>query len=414
LILHLDADAFFASCEKARDPGLKNVPLVVGQERGIATAVSYEAKALGVFRGMRTLDIRKSYPQVKIVPSDYEYYSFLSCRFFGIVKRFVPILERYSIDECFADLSKLAQGCFLSSKEDVASSIKDALESELGLSFSVGVAPTKVLAKIASSLRKPSGLVFISLQDAKCYLKNLPLVKVWGFGARTAALLSELGIRDSLEFAEKSESFVRAHLNKTGVEIWRELNGVSVYKVEESTPKPLSMQRFRTFYPPVSCLSVLFAKISYHIECLCARLHRLELVCSRAIVVLRNDNFQYLSFEVRLPFATSHPSEILKRVRPGFENFLWGRGRQSIGERYRTCGVVLTNLGEKSLLQLSFLSDAQNLYKKQAFFDALDTLRSNFGEERVFLASSKGCGEIGKKVSTGFYKKNSLRVLASI
>ena len=106
-ILHIDGDAFFASCEQSRRPKLQGRPVVTGKERGIVASMSYEAKARGVTRGMRLSDIRKVCPDAVILPSDYETYSLLSKRFFAIVRRYTPDVEEYSIDECFADLTGL-------------------------------------------------------------------------------------------------------------------------------------------------------------------------------------------------------------------------------------------------------------------------------------------------------------------
>ena len=104
-IVHIDGDAFFASCEQANNPELKGKPVVTGKERGIAASMSYEAKARGVVRGMPIRDIFKVCPEVVLLPSDYEMYSLLSKRFYAIVWRFTPEVEEYSIDECFADLT---------------------------------------------------------------------------------------------------------------------------------------------------------------------------------------------------------------------------------------------------------------------------------------------------------------------
>src|SRR5687768_2000530 len=106
-ILHIDGDAFFASCEQSRDPKLKGKPVICGRERGIVASMSYEAKARGVTRAMRLADVQRICPDAIMLPSDYETYSLLSKRFFAIVRRYTPDVEEYSIDECFADLTGL-------------------------------------------------------------------------------------------------------------------------------------------------------------------------------------------------------------------------------------------------------------------------------------------------------------------
>src|SRR5215475_12993556 len=156
-ILHIDGDAFFASCEQSRRPKLQGRPVVTGKERGIAASGTYEAKARGVTRGMRIADIRKVCPEAVILPSDYETYSLLSKRFFAIVRRYTPDVEEYSIDECFADITGLRRPLRMSYLK-IAERIKRDLDAELGFTFSVGLAPNKVVAKIASKWQKPSGL----------------------------------------------------------------------------------------------------------------------------------------------------------------------------------------------------------------------------------------------------------------
>src|SRR3989454_11350529 len=163
-ILHIDGDAFFASCEQSRRPKLQGRPVVTGKERGIAASMSYEAKVRGVTRGMRLAEIRKRCPEAVILPSDYETYSLLSKRFFALVRRYTPDVEEYSVDECFCDLTGLRRPLRMS-YETMAARIKADLEHDLGLTFAVGLAPTKVVAKLASKWQKPAGLTVISGTD---------------------------------------------------------------------------------------------------------------------------------------------------------------------------------------------------------------------------------------------------------
>jgi nucleotidyltransferase/DNA polymerase involved in DNA repair len=134
-------------------------------------------KRAGVTRGMRIADIRKVCPEAVILPSDYETYSLLSKRFFAIVRRYTPDVEEYSIDECFADLTGLRRPLKMSYFQ-IAERIKRELDAELGFTFSVGLAPNKVVAKIASKWAKPSGLTAIPGQELHRYLAKLPVEKV--------------------------------------------------------------------------------------------------------------------------------------------------------------------------------------------------------------------------------------------
>jgi DNA polymerase IV len=160
---------------------LQGRPVVTGKERGIAASMSYEAKACGVTRGMRLAEIKKRCPEVVILPSDYETYSLLSKRFFAIVRRYTPEVEEYSIDECFADVTGLRRPLRMSYIQ-IAERIKQDLDTELGFTFSVGLAPNKVVAKIASKWQKHSGLTAISGRELHHYLAQLPVEHVWGIG----------------------------------------------------------------------------------------------------------------------------------------------------------------------------------------------------------------------------------------
>ena len=187
-ILHVDADAFFASCEQAIHPELRGRPVITGKERGIVAAASYEAKAKGVSRGVRLSDVKKICPDAVILPSDYETYSLFSVRLFEILRRFSPDVEEYSIDEAFMDLTGLRRS-FHGPYEMIADKIRTTIAQELGITASIGVSLSKVLAKIGSKHRKPNGLTMIPGREVHLYLEKLPVEKVWGIGPNTAAFL---------------------------------------------------------------------------------------------------------------------------------------------------------------------------------------------------------------------------------
>lgn len=187
--------------------------MITGKERGIVAAASYEAKAKGVQRGMSLYKVKKVCPDVVILPSDYETYSLFSVRMFEILRRFSPDVEEYSIDEAFVDLTGLRRS-FHGPYGMIAQNMQYAIERELGITVSIGVSLSKVLAKIGSKHNKPHGLTLISGRDIHLYLQNLPVEKVWGIGPNTAAFLRKFGITTALQFARKDEGFIRKHLSK--------------------------------------------------------------------------------------------------------------------------------------------------------------------------------------------------------
>jgi DNA polymerase IV len=381
-IVHIDGDAFFASCEQANNPELKGKPVVTGKERGIAASMSYEAKARGVVRGMPIRDIVKVCPEVVLLPSDYEMYSLLSTRFFAIVRRFTPEVEEYSIDECFADLTGLRRQ-YRTSYERIAARIKQTLDTELGFTFSVGLAPNKVLAKVGSKWQKPSGLTAIPGRDIHRFLEHLPVEKIWGIGPNTTAFLQKHGIRTALEYARTSEQWVRAHLIKPFIEIWQELHGQYVLKLD-TKPKDsyASIQKMKTFTPPSSNPAFLFAQLSKNIENACIRARRHTLAAKGAMVFVRTHDFRDHGLEVKFSRSTNFPTEIIDAVRPLFAQLL------RVGVRYRSTGVMLVGLEAVEHAQLDLFGESLKIERMERLFACVDAIKAKYGKHTLFLGSS--------------------------
>src|SRR5215472_13083696 len=276
-IVHIDGDAFFASCEQSRRPKLQGRPVVTGKERGIAASMSYEAKARGVTRGMCIAEIRKICPEAVILPSDYETYSLLSKRFFAIVRRYTPDVEEYSIDECFCDLTGLRRPLRMSYLK-IAERIKKELDAELGFTFSVGLAPNKVVAKIASKWQKPSGLTAIPGRELHQYLAQLPVGNVWGIGPQTTALLHKHGVQTALQFAQRPEAWVKKSFSKPFYQIWQELNGAYVFELVTAEHETYhTIQKVKTFTPPSRDHDFVFAQLAKNIENACVKMRKYKL-----------------------------------------------------------------------------------------------------------------------------------------
>ena len=217
-ILHVDCDAFFTSVEQALKPELRGQPVVTGKERGIVACASYEAKALGVQRPMRLFEARKICPQLVCLPSDYESYSLYSKRLFDILRRFTPAVEEYSIDEAFADLGGLRR-LYRTGYPEIARKMKAAVQKELGITVSVGLAASKILAKLASKEKKPDGFTTVRSSELHRFLPKIALERVCGFGPNTVALLQKKGIRNVFDYVSRPEAWARQVLGKIGLVI---------------------------------------------------------------------------------------------------------------------------------------------------------------------------------------------------
>lgn len=381
-ILHIDGDAFFASCEQSRNPKLEGRPVITGKERGIAASLSYEAKAKGIERGMGLFEIKKLCPEAVILPSDYETYSLLSKRFFEVVRRYTPEVEKYSIDECFADVTGLRRPRRMNYFQ-IASEIKRNLDNELGFTFSVGLAPNKVIAKIASKWKKPSGLTAIPGKHIHFYLEQLPVEKIWGIGHQTAAYLHKERITTALQFARKDENWVKKRLTKPFLEIWQELNGKYVLKLETQEKESYaSIQKMKTFTPPSNNKEFVFAQLSKNIENACIKSRKYKLAAKEVVFFLRTQDFNHLGVKIKLSHATACPNEIIKSLRKIFPKIY----QPSL--HYRATGIVLLNLKEDSAVQISLFENPLDIEKMEKIYHAVDGIREKYGKHTLYLGSS--------------------------
>jgi len=378
----MDADAFFASCEQSVNPQLKGKPVVTGKERGIVAAASYEAKARGVKRGMRIFEVKQICPDAVILPSDYETYSLFSVRMFETLRRFSPVVEEYSIDEAFVDLTGLRQ-VHHGSYASIAEKIRETIEKELSITVSIGLSLSKVLAKIGSKYRKPGGLVLIPGREIHLYLNNLPVKDVWGVGPNTSAYLGKLGINTALEFARKDEIFIQKHLHKPYIEIWHELNGRSINPViAESKNSYQSISKAKTFTPSSNNETFVYAQLSKNLESACIKARRHKLSAVRLIIFLRGQDFKNFAVEIKLSSPTSYPADIFTALREGFNHIY------QHDTLYRQTGVVLAGLVSEDRKQMTLFDDPVKIEKISKIYSAIDAMSEKFGKHVIHHASS--------------------------
>lgn len=374
VILCLDGDAFFASVTQAVHPELKGKPVVTGWDRGIATAVSYEARALGITRGMQCWKIKKEFPQVTIAVSDYRLYHLFSGKMFSVMRRYSPCVEVYSVDEGFCDLKGMRRPLHMS-YEQIAASIKKEVEGSLGITVSIGVSVTKSLAKLAVNMEKPSGLTIVEGRNIDALLKKNEVSKIWGIGGQSTALLTKLGIRTAYEFAKKPESFIKQYFSKPYQEIWRELNGDMVYAVNPNTKREYkSMTRSATVTPATNDKDILWARLLSHIEDVFFKARNYNYAVKRVFLYLKDQNFHHRGIEIKLAEATSYPMVIHRELKEGFEKIY----KKNV--LYRASGATIYDFGENNQKQASlFFGNANMEEKAKKLYPSLDKKRVDFG-----------------------------------
>lgn len=381
-IVHVDGDAFFTSCEQAMNPAWRGKPMVTGKERNIIACASYEAKALGIKRGLALHEAVKICPDLIVLPSDYETYSLLSKRMFNVMRRFTPLVEEHSIDEGFADLT----GCrrvHRCSYEEIAQRMKQEIQAELGFTVSIGLSLSKGLTKLCSKFRKPDGFTAVRGFHIHILLARTPLKEVWGFGPNTVALLEKQGVKTALDFARRPEAWVAKLLHKPGHDIWNELRGKSVNPVspDEKTDYA-TVSKCKTFTAPSSDREFVFAKLVRNIESACIKLRRHKLRARVLYVSLRRKDYAQAGIEADLNRATASTIELVPLLRGMFDRLY------QPGIEYRATMIVLGKVEADTGDQYELFTSPLRLDQLRDASRAIDEVGERYGKHKLALGSS--------------------------
>ncbi len=231
-IVHCDMDAFYASVEVLDDPGLAGKPVIVGggERRGVVAAASYEARRYGVHSAMPTATAKRLCPGGVFLPVRMSRYRDVSDGIFGIFRRFTPLVEPVSIDEAFLDVTASVR--LFGAPEAIARAIRAAVRKETGLTVSAGVAPSKLVAKIASDLRKPDGLTVVPRGKVGEFLAPLPVGRLWGVGTVTGEALRAMGVATIGELSRVPPKILEARFGESGFHLHLLANGIDDREVE--------------------------------------------------------------------------------------------------------------------------------------------------------------------------------------
>ncbi len=376
-ILHFDGDAFFTSVEQSLHPHYRGKPVVTGAERGIIACASYEAKKLGIKRGVALHDAQRICPSLIVLPSDYETYSLMSKRMFEIVRRWTPIVEEHSIDEGFADLTGMRRFHHCS-YEQMGRDIQSAICAEIGLTVSVGISLSKGLAKLCSKYRKPNGFTAVRGRHIHLFLQRHALKDVWGFGKNTVAFLEKFGLRTAYDFIMQPEKWVAKNMTKVQVEIWHELRGKSIYPVnpEEKTDYA-TVSKCKTFTSPSADPDFVWAKLVRNLESACIKLRRHRLKAKQLLIALRFRDYRQVGVEAELNRATAVPAEALPLLREMFDR-IFERGAE-----YRATMLSFGKISSDRCDQLDLFQDRVRIEKLEASARVIDRVAERFGKHKL-------------------------------
>ena len=380
-ILHVDLDAFFASVEQRDHPELVGKPVIVGGDpggRGVVSAASYEARAFGVHSAMSLREAVRRCPDGVFLPVNGRRYQLASREVMAILRRFTPQVEPISIDEAFLDVTGSTQ--LFGDGPSIARAIKTAIREEVGLPSSVGVASTKLVAKIASDLRKPDGLVVVEPGDEAAFLAPLPIGRLWGVGEKTARGLEDYGVRTIGDLAMLAPDVLVRRFGKHGGSLASRARGMDDDPVHPGDPAK-SVGHEHTFDVDTSDREVIERTLLAMSDGVAGRLRSAGVRASTVAVKIRDSSFRTITRQRTL----SEPTDMTD---PIFRAAVELARPEVRGIRVRLLGVTASNLGEREQLGLFPTDDP----RRRAAIEAADSIRRRWGSTAVTRGRLVGAG----------------------
>ena len=392
-IMHIDLDAFFVSVEQVLNPELQGKPVVVGgrpERRGVVAAASYEARAFGLHAGMPLVTASRLCPQAIFIAGSFPKYRDASRKFMAILADFSPFLEPVSLDEAYLDVTGFES--IHGSIHQMALTIKQRIKDELGLCASVGIASCKVVAKVASELSKPDGLLEVTRGEEPSFLAPLPVDKLPGIGKKTEQILRGLGIKTIDELSIMPLSVLKSHLGASGEVLHRFANGIDDRKVAPPTAAK-SISRETTFEKDTQDRQFLEATLRYLGERVGADLRQRSKQAKCVTLKLRYADFTTITRSHTLPQTTDTDQTI-------FDTGVKLLSRALLQEKQpvRLIGIGVSNLLEpgrqlamldSSARRLEQLNRVIDHIRKKYGFNAIQTGRTLLLKD-IFPESDQG------------------------
>lgn len=382
-IIHVDLDAFYPSVEELLDSSIAGLPILVGGDprgRGVVSSASYAARAFGVRSAMPMSTALRLCPDAVVIRGHYEAYGEYSRRVMSIISDYTPLWEQVSIDEAFLDVT----GCerLWGSPESIGHDIQRRIMEEVQLSASAGLAGNKLVAKVASGLRKPRGFVVVPHGEEATFLAPLPVETLWGVGQVTAQALRDMGIRTIGELAELPAALLEAKFGRQGAFLYRHARGIDRSTVKtERDPKSISHER--TFPRDTSDRSRIRRSLLGLSEMTAARLRKHGVRARVVILKLRYGDFRTVTRRITLDEPTDLAEVLYARV-----NELLTKELRK-GASVRLVGVGASGLTEGGY-QLSLFGEDDARLRRLS--EAVDHIRGRYGVDSIRRASLLGRG----------------------
>ncbi len=384
MILHVDMDAFYASIEQRDHPELRGQPVIVGggkTGRGVVSAASYEARQYGVHSAMPGRRAAQLCPHAVFVRGRLSHYAEVGRRVREIFGRFTPVIQPLSLDEAFLDVAGTER--LHGDAEAIGHQIIDAIQNELQLTASVGIAPRKFVAKIASDLKKPNGFVVVREEDLLSFLDPLPVEKLWGVGKVGQRRLHRLGLKTIRDIRRHDLSLLVSHVGDWGNHLWKLANGIDNRPVvPDHDAKQISHER--TFAEDQSDPELLHAVVCFLCEQTAMRLRRGHRKAGAVVLKYRREDFHTFTKSRKLESATNQTSEIIQVALE-----LLGAMRQTEPRPVRLIGISLASfVTDSTPIQMSLFDDQEQKKAERVVDNIVDQLSQKLGEKTVYRAAS--------------------------
>ena len=386
----VDCNNFYASCERIFQPQWEGKPVVIlSNNDGCVIARSNEAKALNIPMGAPAFKYKQQFKQqgVKVFSSNYPLYGDMSNRVMTILEKYTPNLEIYSIDEAFLQF----KGFDLFNLEQEGQRMRKQVRKWTGIPVSVGIAPTKALAKIANKIAKKfvkrtQGVYAIDTEEKR--IKALQWTKigdVWGVGRKHKIRLEAIGVCNALQFTQLPDAWVRKHMSVLGLRLKKDLSGVSSIQLEEIIPIKKGIATTRSFEGTITQFSDLEERISTFATSCAEKMRKQRSSCNALLVFVRSDPHKKGGFPYRnscvlpLPYATNSSILLSKHAVMGLQKIF------KKGVHYKKAGVMIMGLIPTEKRQLSIFQNNNN--KHLTLMQSVDRIHKRFGPHRVKLAN---------------------------
>ncbi|MBU3158206.1 DNA polymerase IV [Clostridium frigoris] len=385
LIFHIDVNSAFLSwsavnmLKQGEKIDLRDIAAVIGGDeksrRGVVLAKSMIAKRSGIVTGESLFTARKKCINLVVVSPDFNLYESSSKAMRKIFGDYTPIVEKFSIDECYLDVTS-----YNTSKEaalNLACDIKDRIKCELGFTVNIGISDVKLLAKMASDFEKPDKVHTLYKNEVEKKLWHLPVGELFMVGRRSVPRLNNLNIFTIGDLAKYDAQFLKYHFKSSGRMMWEYANGIDNREVKSDKRELKGINNSTTLANDIKNKSEAYIVLLELVEHTASRLRNIKKCCYSISVTIRNCEFIDYSRSTTLKISTDQTQEILKTVRTLFDE-LWK------GEPIRLLGVSLNNLCDDNFKQISIFDiDNTSDEKKRAIDKTIDSLRQKYGENSV-------------------------------